>query len=67
MLAELDGCLAEALPRLTQVLRKVAGQRVFGCGPAVVYLALVNPLLAVMALVALHGEIVGDALRGGLA
>jgi hypothetical protein len=54
LFAECRGGLAEPLPRVEQILGKVARQRGFGRRPAVVRCARLNPLLAVIALVSGH-------------
>ena len=55
LLAELGGGLAQPLPGLAQILGEILRQRRLGRRPAVVRLALLDPLLAVVTLVAGHG------------
>src|SRR4051794_1990857 len=57
LIAEIGGSLAQPLPRVLQVLRQVGGQRRLGGRPAVVRFACLDPLLAVIALVASHHSI----------
>src|SRR4051794_27902905 len=57
LLAEIGGSLAQPLPRVLQVLRQAGGQRRLGGRPAVVRFACLDPLLAVVALVASHHSI----------
>ncbi len=54
LVAELDGGFAQPLPRVRQLVGQILCERRLGRGPAVVRLALLDPLLAVMALVCAH-------------
>jgi hypothetical protein len=54
---EVRGGFAQALPRVSQVFGEISRQRGFGGRPAVVRLALLDPLLAVVALVPGHDAI----------
>src|SRR6185436_4603544 len=60
LLADLDGSLAQALPRFAQFLRELRGERVLGRGPAVVVFAFFDPLLAVVALASRHASVSGS-------
>ena len=52
LIAEGRGGFAQPLPGVPEILREVRGQRPFGRGPAVVRLAFLDPLFAVITLVA---------------
>jgi hypothetical protein len=54
LLAKTGGRLAEALPRLPQILRQIPSQRRLGRCPAIVRLSPFDPLFAVVALPAGH-------------
>ena len=64
LLAELDRRLAQAFPRVLQVLGQFRRERRFGRRPAVVRFAFLDPLLAVKTLVARHDDILGWPIRG---
>ena len=57
LLAELRRRLAQPLLRVLQVLAQIPRQRRFGRRPAIVRFAFLDPLLAVIALVARHAVI----------
>src|SRR5690242_365895 len=65
LLAESDRRFAEPFPRFPQVLGKTTGERCLGCGPAIVRCALLDPLFAVVALVARHEHIVPRLRNSG--
>jgi hypothetical protein len=63
LLAELDGGVAQPLPRVTQFLRQICRQRGLGGRPAVVRLAWFDPRFAVITLAAGHWRIVSRRAR----
>src|SRR5262245_14289744 len=54
LVAKLGGRLAQALPRVTQIVGELLRQRGLGRRPTVVRLAFLDPLLAVIALASGH-------------
>jgi len=50
LIAEGNGCLAQPLPSIPQIVREVLRQSSFGGRPAVVLFSVLNPSLAVVAL-----------------
>jgi hypothetical protein len=50
LIAEGNGCLAQPLPSIPQIVREVLRQSSFGGRPAVVIFIVLDPLLAVIAL-----------------
>jgi hypothetical protein len=58
LVAEGNGCLAQPLPSIPQIVREVLRQSSFGGRPAVVIFIVLDPLLAVIALSTGHTQIV---------
>jgi hypothetical protein len=54
LIAEANGCLAQPLPSIPQVIREFLRQSRFGGRPAVVLFSVLDPLLAVKALSTRH-------------
>jgi len=54
LLTESDGSLSQPLPGFSKVLRKVLREGLFRRAPAIVSGARLDPLLAVIALTAIH-------------
>jgi len=57
LIAEGNGCLAQPLPSVPQVVREVLRQGRFGGRPTVVLFSVLDPLLAVVALSTCHTPI----------
>src|SRR5207253_8769268 len=54
LVSQRDGSLAQPLPGVLEISRKILRERRFGRGPAVVLLPFLDPLLAVLALSTRH-------------
>jgi hypothetical protein len=57
LIAEFGSGFAEAYPRFPKILRQVSGERRFGGSPAVMFLAVLEEFLAVVALPASHAQL----------